>query len=138
MVHAVVDASVIASWFLPNEEKGKYEGVLNSVDRITIHVPSIFEYEFMNILLNAEKKKRLDNATAQDILEIISHYPIAVEPSTAVLIENINVFKMARAYDLTAYDAAYLELAVRLNVPLLTYDKSLFDAAIRLKLRTIL
>ena len=59
MVRAVVDASVIASWFLPDEANGKYEAILNNIDKIKIHVPSIFEYEFINILLNAEKKKAI-------------------------------------------------------------------------------
>jgi predicted nucleic acid-binding protein len=43
---------------------------------------------------------------------------------------------MARTYDLTAYDTAYLELAMRLNVPLITYDKSLLNAAKKFKIRT--
>jgi len=138
MVHAVIDASVMASWFLPNEDSGKYEDLINSIDKLKIHVPSIFEHEFMNILLNALKRRRLDNATAQEILEIISHYPIIIESSTAVLMEKIDVFSIAKAHDLTAYDAAYLELAVRLNVPLMTYDKSLSEAAKKLKLKIVL
>src|SRR3989338_8432524 len=136
MLHAVVDASVIVSWLLPEETNGKHEGMLNNIDKMKIHVPSIFEYEFMNILANAEKNKRIDNATAMGIIEIVSQYPIAIESSTAVLKENINIFKIARAHDLTTYDAAYLELALRLGVPLITYDKLLLNTAKKLKLKT--
>lgn len=137
-MRTVIDTSVIFSWFLPDESGAKYENVLNHLDTIKIHVPSIFEHEFMNILLNAEKNKRLDNATAIKILGIVGDYPITIEPSTAALMEKIRVFKMAREHELTAYDAAYLELAIRLEAPLITYDKQLFQAAKKFKLKTTL
>ena len=134
-MRAVIDASVIFSWFLPDEAGAKYEKVLDRLDEIKIHVPSIFEHEFMNILLNAEKNKRLDNATALKILGTVGDYPITIEPSTAVFMEKIRVFKMAREHQLTAYDAAYLELAVRLEAPLITYDKQMIQVAKKLRLR---
>ncbi len=138
ILEAVVDASVVASWFLPDETDGKYESILNNIDKIKIHVPSIFEHEFMNILLNAEKRKRLGHTTLIKILETVSRYPIEIKPSTAVLMESLSVLEMARAHDLTAYDAAYLELAMRLKIPLITYDKLLLNAARKLKLKTTL
>ena len=138
MVHAVIDASVIASWFLSDEGHGKYDDILNSIDKIKIHVPSIFEYEFMNILLNAEKRRRVNYATVIEIVETIGRYPIEIGSLTVDLTEKMNVFKMARIYDLTIYGAAYLELAVRLNAPLITYDKLLSDSARKLKVKTIL
>ena len=61
---AVIDASVIVSWFLLDESNGKYEFILNNIDKIKIHVPSIFQYEFINILLNAQKSKRIEHSTA--------------------------------------------------------------------------
>jgi predicted nucleic acid-binding protein len=136
MKQVVIDASVIASWFLPDEAEENHEDMLNNIDKIKIHVPSIFEHEFMNILLNAERGKRLEKPTSIEILETISRYPIAIEPSTAVLMDHINVFEMARTHNLTAYDAAYLELAARLDTPLITNDKPLLEAAKKLKLKT--
>ena len=138
MARAVIDASVIVSWFLLDESNGKYEFILNNIDKIKIHVPSIFQYEFINILLNAQKSKRIEHSTAVKVLEIVSKYPIVIESSTNDIGENIKVFEMAQGYDLTAYDAAYLELAIRLNVPLITYDKFLSNIAKKLKLRTAL
>jgi len=136
MKPVVIDANVLASWFLPDEAGGKHEDLFNNIGKIKIHVPSIFEHEFMNILLNAERSKRLEVATSINILETISRYPIAIEPSTAVLMEHINVFELARVHNLSANDAAYLELAVRLDTPLITYDKPLLEAAKKLKLKT--
>jgi len=136
MKQVVIDASVIASWFLPDEADENHEDILNNMTKIKIHVPSIFEHEMMNILLNAQRAKRLQASTSIEILETISRYPISIEPSTAVLMDHINVFEMARAYHLTAYDAAYLELALRLNAPLITNDKPLLEAAKILKLKT--
>ena len=136
MLRAVIDASVVISWFLPDEVNGKYEDILNNIDKISIHVPSIFEYELMNILLNAEKRNRIDHSTALKVLDIVGHYPINLESSTTLRLENIKVYKMAQTYNLTSYDTAYLELALRLNVPLITYDKLLFNSAKKLRLRT--
>ncbi len=138
MIHVVIDASVIASWFLPDEAQGKHELILNDIDKIRIHVPSVFEHEFMNILLNAVKRKRIDSAIAEEILEIVSRYPIEIEPSTAVLMENIKVYRLAKSCNLTAYDAAYLELAVSLKAPLITYDKLLLESAKKLKVKVSL
>ncbi len=135
-IKAVVDASVIASWFLPDETNGKYESLLNNIDKMRIHVPSVFEHEFMNILLNAERRKRLGHATVLKILEIVSKYPIEIESSSAIFSNNLNVFELAGAHGLTAYDAAYLELAVRLKVPLITYDVLLMNTATKLKIKT--
>ena len=137
MTTVVIDASVIASWFFSDEANGIHARLLDKIDQLKIHVPSIFEHEFMNILLMAEKRGRLDEETQKNILTIVSHYPISIEPSTTMLIEKINVFEIARAYHLTAYDAAYLELAIRLGkAPLITYDKSLLETAKKLKLKT--
>jgi predicted nucleic acid-binding protein len=136
MRQVVIDASVIASWFLPDEAGSEHEDLLNKIDKIRIHVPTIYEHEFLNILLNAERNKRLEKAASIEILETVSRYPIIIEPSTALLMEHINVFELARTYHLTAYDAAYLELALRLNVPLITNDKPLLEAAKKLKLKT--
>jgi predicted nucleic acid-binding protein len=71
------------------------------------------------------------------IIGIVSRYPITIEPSTAVLAEKIKVFETARTHHLTIYDAAYLELSVRLGgVPLITYDKELLAIARKLKIKT--
>ena len=137
MIPVVIDANVIASWFFYDEAHGIHSRLLDSMDKLKIYVPSIFEHELMNILLMAEKRGRLNHETQKNILTIVSHYPIFMEPSTARLIEKINVLEMARVYNLTAYDAAYLELAIRLGkAPLITYDKSLLETAKKLKLKT--
>lgn len=133
MTNVVIDASVIVSWFLPDETNGKYDDILNRMDKIKINVPSIFEYELMNIIINATKKKRIDFSTALQIFDIVWRYPIVVESPIKT-----RVFEIAHAQDLTAYDAAYLELAMRLHVPLITYDKVLLNAAKKVKIKTAL
>jgi len=136
MLRAVIDASVIVSWFFPDATNGVHDSILNNIDKIKIYVPSIFEYEFINILLNAEKRKRVDRPAVVEILEIVSQYPLVVESSTALSREIVKFFEMAQTHDLTAYDAAYLELALRLNLPLITYDKLLLNTAKKLKIKT--
>ena len=136
MLRAVIDASVIVSWFFPDETNGAHDSILNNIDKIKIYVPSVFEYEFINILLNAEKRKRIDRPTVVKILEIVSRYPLVIESSTVLSSEIVKFFEMAQTHDLTAYDAAYLELALRLNLPLITYDKLLLNIARKLKIKT--
>ncbi|MBF0531559.1 MAG: type II toxin-antitoxin system VapC family toxin [Candidatus Omnitrophica bacterium] len=133
----VVDANVVASWFLPDESAGEHSGALDKIDRIKIHVPSIFVYEFMNILVMAENKGRLNRHTQERILDMASRLPLFIDAISSPGWLNTSVLDIARTYHLTTYDAAYLDLSARLgHIPLLTYDGALLAAAQKHKLKT--
>ncbi|PWE32917.1 VapC toxin family PIN domain ribonuclease [Maritimibacter sp. 55A14] len=118
----VVDASVVASWLLPSDTGDKTVEILG---RVRLHAPSIFWAETRNILLAAERRKRL---TETMMVEAVSLLPaVRVRLDTAP--EGDYVMGLARVYELTAYDALYLELALRRQAPLLTLDRNLAAAA---------
>lgn len=104
------------------------------VDRKTrAYVPPIFLYEAYNSVLQAVKRKRIDENICQQYFEHISAFPITVDlfqkmPAVAAL-----AFK----HNLSMYDASYLELCVREKLPLATYDSALIAAAKKEKIGVV-
>ena len=84
-------------------------------------VPSLFFLEIGNALLQAQKAGRIPKDAPFAALEHLEQLPILIEPTSNALA----VTHLAAKYDLTTYDAAYLELALRLDIPLLTADQQL-------------
>lgn len=121
----VMDASVAASLFLPDEEADTARAI---VAEGGIAVPELFWYEMANILWASVKRGRLDEAHAFRALELLRRLPIADDgrPAKEALPA---VFMLARRFGLSAYDAAYLELAAREGATLCTLDAELKSAA---------
>ena len=139
MTRVVIDASVVVSWFLPDEKEGTHSGIFRKIGELDIHVPQIFYYELSNAFAMALRRGRVDIKTLSTILDIVWKLPIHLDSldSFSVPLYFDSVIKTGLAHDLTVYDAAYLELAVRLGgVPLITYDHSLLNVAKKLKLKT--
>jgi predicted nucleic acid-binding protein len=126
----VLDASVALSWFV-DVPVDTYAGEVR--DRIKRGmrgiVPQLWQLEFANGLLVAERRKLLDAVTADGaIIDVerlkISHVAVETEPPLMG-----ELLKIARLCQLTAYDAAYLALALQEKVPLATLDKRLAAGA---------
>jgi predicted nucleic acid-binding protein len=92
-------------------------------------VPAIFWTELVNVLLVAERRGRLSRENAQEILQLMQQLPIAIDP-TPTKDTTASVLQLGRQHGLAAYDAAYLELAIRQELLLATLDLKL-DAAAR-------
>lgn len=124
----VVDCSVAVSWFLQDEKNAEIHHTLEALRTIAAYVPGIFFLEFMNVLLVGEQRNRLSQAESKQIIDRLSLLSIEVDFSANSAYAG-DVLDLARQYSLTTYDAAYLELALRLSLPLATFDKSLRKAA---------
>lgn len=122
----VVDASVAASWYLPDEDVPMAVAALENVVESEAHVPRIWWYEVRNAFLIGERKGRVAPADTSGYLLRLSRLPIWFDDAAQE-----NVLAVARTFDLTCYDAAYLELALRLRVPLASLDRRLAAAADR-------
>jgi len=125
----VLDASVALAWCFPDEGSPGVEKLLDFMaDGSKAIVPAIWPLEIANALLTAERRKRLSMAQVTAVLRNLSLLPIAID---AVQIESIfgDVLAVARQGQLTEYDAAYLELALREALPLATLDDQLRRAA---------
>jgi predicted nucleic acid-binding protein len=122
----VVDASVAASWYLPDESDPSAAAALEQIGEDGAIVPQIWWFDVRNTFLIAERKGRVDPTETSTFLERLSRLPIRLAPS-----QSQGVVLIARQFRLTCYDAAYIELAARLTVPLATLDRSMAEAARR-------
>ena len=120
-----IDASIAAAWLLPDERTAATDAVLNDLASKTAFVPSIFWHEVRNILVVAERRKRIRADQALRLIERLG--PLKLQDAGHG--RNDAVLLLARTHALTAYDAAYLNLAVATASSLLTLDKKLAAAA---------
>jgi len=127
-VSLVIDASVAVAWVFEDETNPYTEGVLEFLAQGNAVVPSIWFLEVGNALVVAERRGRLKEAETTRFLFILSQLPITVEVESVTQVFGSTV-QLARRYGLSTYDAAYLDLAVRLGVPLATQDGELRHAA---------
>jgi predicted nucleic acid-binding protein len=126
----VVDASVSAVWALTDESNPVADLILENwtnepLKKETALVPSVWWYELRNVLVINERRRRLTALESKAFLRILASFPIQVDEHR----DEEAILGFARKYQLSFYDAAYLELAQRHGVPLATLDKSLRAAA---------
>ena len=122
----VIDASILAAWFLDEKSDPRVETAFDTVARVETLAPSLFYYEIRNALLASERRNRITEAMSDAFLRDLALLPIRFEASG----DDAILLTLARKRKLTVYDAAYLELARRENLPLATLDRDLEKAAI--------
>ncbi len=125
----VVDASVALAWALPDESSTYADAVLAVVERDGLRVPELWAREVANGLAVAYLRKRITTADEKAFLAALSHLSIDVEESASALTVVRDGTAAAMRYGLTAYDAAYLDLAAREKLTLATLDTAMRKAA---------
>ena len=128
MKRFVVDNSVVVSWFFKDEMNAYTDAIREGLDATQAVVPSIWPLEFSNVLLTAERRKRLTEAEVSHILIVVQSLPISIEQEPPARVWS-EILQLARAHSLTTYDASYLDLAMRSGLPIATQDKALVKAA---------
>lgn len=126
----VVDNSVVMSWCFADEDNAYAESVLDCLADAEAFVPAIWPLEAGNVLLAAERRKRLAEASSACFLSLLEGLPIYVEQETPERMLK-EILSIGRKYGLSTYDASYLDLAMRLGMPLASLDKRLKNAAVR-------
>jgi predicted nucleic acid-binding protein len=126
----VLDASVVLAWQFEDEPSDYADHVLEYLRNDRALAPSIWQLELANGLARAERRGRLPASRVAQTLRIFTGIPIAIHDVPPALALG-RVIDVARAQALSAYDAAYLELAMREGVPLATLDGPLRKAAER-------
>ena len=124
----VIDNSVVMSWCFADEANQYADNVLESLRCVRAIVPVIWPLEVGNVLVVAERKGRLRYIDCIQFWELLSELPIEVEGQVSEKVM-MNVYTLARESQLSTYDACYLELAIRKNLPLATLNKALLGAA---------
>ena len=128
----VVDNSVVMTWCFEDEVSAYCEGVLDALNEGAALVPSIWPLEVVNVLLVAERKKRLSPQASARFLSLLRSLPIIVEQETTRAVFQ-EVLLIARQGGLSSYDASYLQLALMSGQPIATVDKAMKRAAKLLK-----
>jgi predicted nucleic acid-binding protein len=126
----VIDASLALTWCFEDEASPETDRLLDRVRDEGAIVPALWRLELSNLLLQAEKRGRISAHNIEQRLNLIAELPIIVDPETNARAWR-DILDLARKEGLTTYDAAYLELALRRRVPLLTLNSELTDAAKR-------
>ena len=124
----VIDASVALSWCFADEATAEGDAVLDLVRSEGARVPSLWHLEVANVLRQAERRKRITEAEVSQRLELLAALPILTDTETQRRAWGPTL-ALARQHELTAYDAAYLELAVRFGLTLASKDQKLLEAA---------
>lgn len=125
----VVDASVAVAWVHHAQASASAETLLRAVyDGATLHAPAIWPLELGNALLVLVRRKRLSEAQRQSALALLKKLPVKIDHEMAALALT-TLSDLAAAHQLSVYDAAYLELAQRLGLPLACNDGPLRSAA---------
>jgi len=131
MAALVVDASVALAWALPDEISAYADAVLAVVETEGLRVPELWPREVANGLAIAYVRKRLTTDDEQKFLAALARLTIDVDQSADALVIIREGTAAAGRYGLTAYDAAYVELAAREGLALATLDGRMRDAALK-------
>ena len=131
MTTFVLDNSVAMCWLLETSKTSHQnyaERVLKSLIDANVLVPNLWHLETTNVLLGAEKRGELSIGEVEGFIAQLEGLPISVDPLTANQ-SFTHILSLSRAYNLSSYDAAYLELTIRESIPLASLDKNLLEAA---------
>ena len=123
----VLDNSVVCGWFLENQATPYTEAIAVRLQDDRACVPPLWELECTNVLRTACLRQRMHVRDAQAVVAQLTSLPIDVDRQPVLPSE---VLALALRFGLTTYDAAYLELALRLQLPIATLDGPLGEAAL--------
>jgi len=124
----VVDNSVVMAWLFEDEISAYADHILDQLPDLNLLVPAIWILEANNVLLVAEKRGKLSNEDIYHFLNLLMQLPIEV------VVEDYRrsmqrILALGKSNEISAYDAAYLDLAIQNVCPLATLDNKLIEAA---------
>ncbi len=132
----VLDGSVALAAVLPDEAAGRAEALLLRSVQEGAWAPSIWPFEVANALLMAQRRGRVTEAFRLQTLGDLRRLPVRIDGEGTAFAWS-DVSRLAASHGLTVYDASYLELALRLGLPLATLDQRLASAAQRETIETL-
>jgi len=127
----VIDCSVAMAWCFEDEATDFTDDLLERLGSEGAAVPSLWFLEVANVLTISERRGRTNQAKITKFLQLLSDLPITIDLKTEEKALT-DILSLARTNGLTAYDAAYLELALREGLSLATLDRDLMQVARRL------
>jgi len=125
-MRAVLDASAALSFVLHDEHDERAEFLLDAMRRTSAVVPAIWPAEVANGLVSARKRQRIDRRGIERAVRLLGNLDIEVDRVDCSI---ARIITLAEDHHLTAYDAVYLELALREDIRLASNDRDLMAAA---------
>ena len=122
----VIDASVTMPWFFADEATPFTENLLDAVGAQVLWAPTLWVLECTNVLQNAQRRRRIHGHRRAQIASELSALPVRLDPEVP---DFVSLDRLAAAHGVSAYDAAYLELALRRSLALFSLDARLIAAA---------
>jgi predicted nucleic acid-binding protein len=124
----VVDASVAVGWGFRDERNVYTDAVLRRTQNDGALAPAIWPIEVANAIVMGERRQRLTSAQARRFVRLLTVLPITID-HVALTAAFSTVASIARQFNISVYDATYLELALRTGLPLASLDNRLLVAA---------
>jgi len=128
-VSLVLDNSVALAWCFEDEQTDAVMALLDRVVAEGAVAPQLWPIEALNGLLSAQRRGRIDAAGRRQLVDLLSQLPVELDDEMGLRAWTATE-TLAEQHGLTAYDAAYLELAARRRLPLATRDDALIRAAV--------
>lgn len=125
----VVDASITLSWCFEDESSPSADAVLARLERGRAVAPSVWTLEVSNAIRSAQRRGRLAEAETPALVSLLLALPIDVDDTLSLDDATGRVLQLARSFDLSTYDAAYLDLALRRGLAIASVDERLVAAA---------
>ena len=125
----VLDNSVALTWCFEDERTPATTALLEQLTEAGATAPMLWPLEALNGLLVAERRGRLDTARRHALASFLRALPIRLDDETASQVWTATA-ELAERFQLSSYDAAYLELALRHDLPLASLDRDLRAAAV--------
>ena len=122
----VIDNSVVSGWLLQNQATAYSDAVATLLQTRRAVAPPLLRLEYTNVLRTACKRQRLSAEQAYEMLAMLGELPIDLDSSVST---GPQLLDLALRHDLTAYDATYLDVALRRGAPIATQDAALANAA---------
>lgn len=127
----VADASVAIAWVHPAQATSETEAMLDRlVAGDSLVVPALWPLEVANALTILQRRRKLTPDEGRSAIEIIRELPVVIDHEAAT-IAFTRLFDLASEFELTVYDASYIELAARRQLPLASNDARMKQAALR-------
>ena len=134
----VLDSSFCGAFIMPDEKSTEVSDFFEAITADSVfHVPSLFWFEMSNLLNSAIRRRRITQHDILDLLNTVPHTKIYTDTSYGKEYSEL-ITNLAVEYNLSSYDSAYLELAIRKDGMIGTLDENLSKACIKAGLKIIL